>query len=164
MKSEDFFRDGGAVKVSRSLKERSREAVKLSEKLTKENGREPTVTELSKILGIDCFAVSELLNISLPPVSLTASDDDNERQTDVPVPSGEDAIQDKLALEEVLKALPKKDQTLIRLRYFKGAYAKCDSRKTRNVTGAGFKKGESRACDYAKKSLRTIILSRQHRL
>ena len=88
--------------------------------MTKENGREPTVTELSKILGIDCFAVSELLNISLPPVSLTASDDDNERQTDVPVPSGEDAIQDKLALEEVLKALPKKDQTLIRLRYFKG--------------------------------------------
>ena len=65
-----LFRDGGAVKVSRSLKERSREAVKLSEKLTKENGREPTVTELSKILGIDCFAVSELLNISLPPVSL----------------------------------------------------------------------------------------------
>lgn len=120
VKSEDLFRDGGAVKVSRSLKERSREAVKLSEKLTKENGREPTVTELSKILGIDCFAVSELLNISLPPVSLTASDDDNERQTDVPVPSGEDAIQDKLALEEVLKALPKKDQTLIRLRYFKG--------------------------------------------
>ena len=101
-----LFRDGGAVKVS--------------EKLTKENGREPTVTELSKILGIDCFAVSELLNISLPPVSLTASDDDNERQTDVPVPSGEDAIQDKLALEEVLKALPQKDQTLIRLRYFKG--------------------------------------------
>ncbi len=98
-----LFRDGGAVKVSRSLKERSREAVKLSEKLTKENGREPTVTELSKILGIDCFAVSELLNISLPPVSLTASDDENERQTDVPVPSGEDAIQDKLALEEVLK-------------------------------------------------------------
>ena len=115
-----LFRDGGAVKVSRSLKERSCEAVKLSEKLTKENGREPTVTELSKILGIDCFAVSELLNISLPPVSLTASDDDNERQTDVPVPSGEDAIQDKLALEEVLKALPQKDQTLIRLRYFKG--------------------------------------------
>ena len=34
-----LFRDGGAVKVSRSLKERSREAVKLSEKLTKENGR-----------------------------------------------------------------------------------------------------------------------------
>lgn len=107
-----LFRDGGAVKVSRTLKERSREAVKLSEKLTKENGREPTVTELSKILGIDCFAVSELLNISLPPVSLTASDDDNERQTDVPVPSGEDAIQDKLALEEVLKALPKKTKPL----------------------------------------------------
>ena len=127
VKSEDFsetaeryLRDDGMIKVSRSLKERSREAVKLSEKLTKENGREPTVTELSKILGIDCFAVSELLNISLPPVSLTASDDDNERQTDVPVPSGEDAIQDKLALEEVLKALPQKDQTLIRLRYFKG--------------------------------------------
>ena len=142
-----LFRDGGAVKVSRSLKERSREAVKLSEKLTKENGREPTVTELSKILGIDCFAVSELLNISLPPVSLTASDDDNERQTDVPVPSGEDAIQDKLALEEVLKR-PNPYNAQI----FQGTYAKCDSRKARNVTGTGFKKGESRACDYAKKA------------
>lgn len=45
-------------------------------------------------------------------MSLTASDDDNERQTDVPVPSGEDAIQDKLALEEVLKALPQKIKPL----------------------------------------------------
>ena len=75
-------------------------------------------------------------------MSLTASDDDNERQTDVPVPSGEDAIQDKLALEEVLKALPKKDQTLIRLRYFKGLTPKCDSQKTRNVTGARFQEKE----------------------
>ena len=42
-----LFRDGGAVKVSRSLKEKSREAVRLRDELSVSLGREPTVSELS---------------------------------------------------------------------------------------------------------------------
>ena len=47
-----IFRDGGAVKVSRSLKEKAIKAQSLREKFINDKMREPTVTELSNLL--DC--------------------------------------------------------------------------------------------------------------
>ena len=38
-----LFRDGGAVKISRALKERAREAAKLREEMTAALSREPTL-------------------------------------------------------------------------------------------------------------------------
>lgn len=115
-----LFRDGGAVKVSRSLKERSREAAYIKEKLTLKLGREPKISELAKEMHLNEFETSELINVSLPPVSLTATDEDGERQIDIPVNSPEDEIQNKIALGEVMKALSETDRKLIELRYFKG--------------------------------------------
>ena len=87
-----LFRDGGAVKVSRSLKEKSREAVRLRDELSVSLGREPTVSELSEKLGINEFETVELLNIAVPPASLTATDEEGERQIDIPVDFGEEQI------------------------------------------------------------------------
>ena len=47
-----IFRDGGAVKVSRSLKEKAIKAQSLREKFINDKMREPTVSELSNLL--DC--------------------------------------------------------------------------------------------------------------
>ena len=47
-----FLRDDGAVKVSRSVKERAGTIKKIRQKLTGELGREPTLSELSQALGI----------------------------------------------------------------------------------------------------------------
>ena len=47
-----LFRDGGAVKVSRGLKELSMKAVRTAERITKETGGEPSVSELAAVLGI----------------------------------------------------------------------------------------------------------------
>lgn len=115
-----LFRDGGAVKVSRSLKEKARNAAAVKESFTNRWGREPTVRELAEALGTDEFETSELLNISLPPVSLTAVNEEGERQIDIPVESPEDEIQNKIALGEVLEKLSETDRKLIELRYFKG--------------------------------------------
>ena len=43
-----FLRDDGAVKVSRSIKERAAAIKKTRERLTGDFGREPTVSELSE--------------------------------------------------------------------------------------------------------------------
>lgn len=115
-----LFRDGGAVKVSRSLKERSREAAYIKEKLTLKLGREPKISELAKEMNLNEFETSELINVSLPPVSLTATNEDGERQIDIPINSPEDEIQNKIALGEVMGSLPETDRILIELRYFKG--------------------------------------------
>ena len=115
-----LFRDGGAVKVSRSLKEKSREAVRLRDELSVSLGREPTVSELSERLGINEFETVELLNITVPPVSLTATDEEGERQIDIPVDFGEEQIHNSIALREIIGKMPESDRRLIELRYYKG--------------------------------------------
>lgn len=115
-----LFRDGGAVKVSRSLKEKSREAVRLRDELSVSFGREPTVSELSEKLGINEFETVELLNIAVPPASLTATDEEGERQIDIPVDFGEEQIHNSIALREIIGKMPESDRRLIELRYYKG--------------------------------------------
>ena len=115
-----LFRDGGAVKVSRSLKEKSREAVRLRYELSVSLGREPTVSELSEKLGINEFETVELLNIAVPPASLTATDEEGERQIDIPVDFGEEQIHNSIALREIIGKMPESDRRLIELRYYKG--------------------------------------------
>ena len=115
-----LFRDGGTVKVSRSLKELSIKAVKERERLSTILGREPSIGELSEALGIEPAQAAEALGASLPPLSLTADDDEGGGQIDLPVESPEELLSDKLALRELMTALPEKDRRLLLLRYFGG--------------------------------------------
>ena len=116
-----IFRDGGAVKVGRTLKERSRHAMKIREEMAVELSREPTVSELAQRLGTDIASASELINISLPTISLTTYDDESKNgQLDIPVQAPEAEITEKMALKSVVEALPEKDRRLIELRYYKG--------------------------------------------
>lgn len=116
-----IFRDGGAVKIGRSLKERSRQAMKIREEMALELSREPTVSELAEKLGVDVATAAELITVSLPTVSLTACDEDGkENQLDIPTQAPEAEITEKMALKAVVEALEEKDRRLIELRYFKG--------------------------------------------
>lgn len=115
-----LFRDGGAIKISRSLKERARAASRLREEMTNALDREPTLRELAEKMGVSEFEMAELVNLASPVVSLTELDEAGGGQTDIPVESGEDEIQNSLALGEVLERLPENDRKLIELRYYKG--------------------------------------------
>lgn len=112
-----LFRDCGAVKMSRSLKELSLRAGRAREELTK-NGREPTISELAEFLGVTLEEAAEAVGASAPPLSLTA-DDDESTELDVPVESAENSLIDRLALRQCLARLPEDDRTLIILRYFR---------------------------------------------
>ncbi len=114
-----IFRDGGAVKISRSLKERARALTAVKERLERDNGVEPTVTELATALGISIEETAQLICISQPVVSLTA-DDDNEKQIDIPCPDEYTPIIDKISIEQVLELLPQADKKLIELRFYEG--------------------------------------------
>lgn len=115
-----LFRDGGAVKLSRSLKELSLKVQKAREELSK-GGREPTISELAEYLKISPDEAAEAIQASAPPLSLTAFDSENENgaELDLPVESAESSLIDKLALRQCLEKLPKDDRTLIILRYFR---------------------------------------------
>ena len=115
-----LFRDGGAVKISRALKERAREAAKLREEMTAALSREPTLRELAAKMQVSEYEMAQLVNLSMPVASLTELHEENDRQIGIPVASEEEAIKNKLALSEVLKILPENDRRLIELRYYKG--------------------------------------------
>lgn len=115
-----LFRESGAVKVSRAMKEKARLAQKQRERLEADLNREPTVNELAAALGISEFETAELLNISTPPLSLTGDGGEDTHSLDIPVDSGEDAIQNSIAIKEILLTLDERDRRLIELRYFNG--------------------------------------------
>ena len=113
-----LFRDGGAVKVGRTLKELSLRTARERERFAGEVGREPSVSELAERLGVDTATAAEALGASLPPLSLTRWDDgEDSDQVDLPVPPPEESITDRLALRQVLSELDERDRRLIEWRY-----------------------------------------------
>lgn len=116
-----LFREGGAVKVSRSLKELSLRANRVKEQLAVDYGRDPTIEELAAALEVESAAAAQALLAGLPPLSLTGGNDeeDDTRQLDVPVDSPEEQITDRLALQQLLKSLEPQDRRLIELRYLR---------------------------------------------
>ena len=113
-----LFRDGGTIRVSRSLKELSMKIQRICEDFRQKECREPTVAELSIISGECESDVSEALCVSQPLLSLTAGDDD-EGQIDIPSEAPDESIVDLLALRQIMSRLDPNDRALLELRYFK---------------------------------------------
>ncbi len=115
-----LFRDGGAVKVSRSLKELALRLNREREALAGRLGRDPTVSELAAQLDLPEEQVVEALCAAAPPLSLTGNPEEGSAQLDLPVDSPEEALSDRLSLRQLVGELPPADRQLILLRYFSG--------------------------------------------
>jgi RNA polymerase sporulation-specific sigma factor len=113
-----LFRDGGAVKVGRGLKELSMRAVKESTAFAEREGRSPTIGELAELLGVEPTEAAEALGASQAPLSLTADEDEGGGQLDVGVEAEDDKITELLSLKQVVTELEPKDRKIIVLRYF----------------------------------------------
>lgn len=121
-----FLRDDGIIKVSRSLKQTAWVAKQAEERLTKTLGREPTIEEISKEIGIEKEEIVMALESSYHPEYLydVVHENDgsplhvidkisNESEDD------DEEIIDHILLKEVLSQLKPRDRQVIVLRYFK---------------------------------------------
>lgn len=115
-----IFRDGGAVKVSRSLKEKGRVLLHEKEKMALETGTEPTISALAERLGWEVEETAQVINAALPPVSLTQDDESGGGQIDVPV-DNENEMFERLDLSRVIDTLNERDREIIEWRYFRCA-------------------------------------------
>lgn len=115
-----IFRDGGAVKVSRSLKEKGRVLLHEKEKMASETGTEPTISALAERLGWEVEETAQVINATLPPVSLTQDDESGGGQIDVPV-DNENEMFERLDLSRVIDTLNERDREIIEWRYFRCA-------------------------------------------
>ena len=112
-----LFRDGGTVKLSRSLKELSMKAKAVCERYQNEYGEDIPISKLSSELGVDEYTAAQALNASLSVLSLSGDSDDGG--IDIPVPSAEESLTDRLSLRQVIATLSESDRGLITMRYFK---------------------------------------------
>ena len=111
-----LFRAGGAIKISRSMKEKGVLALKMREKFMLEHDREPSVGELADLLGFSQAETAEILSCNLPVMSLTSEEGE---EYDVSVESHAEKIEENIALSQALQSLPAQERELIVLRYYK---------------------------------------------
>lgn len=113
-----LFRDGGAVKVSRSVRELSLKITRLNSELTEKNGTEPSVSELAERLNISAEKIAEAVGSSLAPLSINAEDNGNSTLSLTPAPDIQDEITERLSLRQAVNELDGRDRRLIILRYY----------------------------------------------
>lgn len=114
-----IFRDGGAIKVSRSLKEKAIKAQSLRDKFIKRELREPTVSEMAQLLCCTVEETAEILNVISPMVSLNSCGEDGENTIDIPVDES-DMLFDRLSVHQLMEHLDNTERMIIDLRYYKG--------------------------------------------
>lgn len=114
-----IFRDGGAIKVSRSLKEKSIKVQGIREDFIRKELREPTISELSLLCDINVEELSEILNIISPVISLSYTDDSGDDEFDIPVDDS-DNLFDRLSISQAMSSLDNKEQAIIYYRFYEG--------------------------------------------
>ena len=121
-----FLRDDGMIKVSRSLKELAVKVFSLKEQLTDNYGREPTVEEIAKELGVSSEEVAASLEAGAQiesiyrPLSATEGEkgvlmDKLEEKSEA-----QEQLLNRLTLEKLMKDLGEQEKELILRRYFYG--------------------------------------------
>ena len=117
-----FLRDDGTVKVSRYIKENSYKINRYLEDYQNRFFREPKIAEISKATGIPTDDVVTALSYTPTCESLYAPmGDDGSVMLMDKIPGEEhqeEKIVEYMALHELLKKLPEREQTVIHLRYF----------------------------------------------
>lgn len=111
-----LFRDGGAVRISRGMRELGKKAREAEEELRQEQGISPTVAEIAQRLEITPEKAALALGITRAPLSLT-SEEEGE-QIEIPVEAPEEKMTERLALYEIIRTLEERDRKLVEYRYF----------------------------------------------
>ncbi len=117
-----YLRDDGIIKVSRSLKELSIKAKAVTDKLSKELCRQPTVREVADYLNVSVEDLVMALDATTIPDSINAKMGEDGKELETILGCDEDMeknVVDKLAIKEALSNLAPRERQIIVLRYFK---------------------------------------------
>ena len=121
-----FLRDHSAVRVSRSMRDTAYKVLQAKERLTADGGREPSVEDIAKELGISRQEVVFAMEAITDPVSLydpiysdgsdsaTVMDQlGDSRNTD-------EQWLEQIAMEEAVRRLDEREKRILALRFYAG--------------------------------------------
>ncbi len=115
-----FLRDDGAVKVSRSLKERAATIKSTRSRLTSALGREPTIQEISRQTGFspEDIALAETATAATESIQRETGEEGFSLENILTDTESEERMVEKIALRQAINALPERERMVINLRYF----------------------------------------------
>lgn len=118
-----FLRDDGIVKVSRELKRNAMNVALAREEYEKRHGREPTLSELSRICDLSVEEIAQALDAARPVASIyeeQAGDGDGITLEDrLPAEDESERNELRLMLSDLLETLDEDERKIIVLRYFR---------------------------------------------
>ena len=114
-----LFREGGAIRVGRRIKELSYRISKFRDEYFQEFGEEPTVSKIAHHLCVSDEEVTQAILAAMPVSSLTFGEeaDGESEQLDIPTESFEESLPEKITLDQAIERLKEEDRRLIFLRY-----------------------------------------------
>ena len=117
-----FLRDDGAIKVSRSLKERSATIRQMRARLSSALGREPSLRELSDHTGLtpEEIAAAEAAVMEVESIHRECGEEGFTLENILTDTESEERLLEKIALRQAIAELPQRERTVIQLRYFHG--------------------------------------------
>lgn len=117
-----FLRDDGAVKVSRSLKEQASAIRTVRNQLTCALGREPTIAEISRQTGFspEEIALAETATAATESIQRETGEEGFSLENVLTDTESEEKMVEKIALRQAISALPEREATVIKLRFFHG--------------------------------------------
>ena len=115
-----FLRDDGAVKVSRSIKEQAATIRSTRNRLAAALGREPTVQEISRQTGLspEEIALAETATAATESIQRETGEEGFSLENVLTDTESEERMVEKIALRQAIEALPQREKTVVKLRFF----------------------------------------------
>ncbi len=117
-----FLRDDGAIKVSRSLKERAAVVKTLRNQLTATLGREPTISEIAEQTGLtpEEIALAETATAATESIQRESGEEGFSLENILSDTESEDTLVERISLRQAISNLPDREAIVVKLRYFHG--------------------------------------------
>ena len=149
-----FLRDDGAIKVSRSLKERAQTVRMARKALEQRLGREPVLSELSRETGFTPEEIAEAETATAAAASLQQENGEDGPTLEelLSDPEQEERMIESLALREAIRDLPQQERMVIAFRYYRGM-TQTQTAELMGVSQVQVSRLERRAVEALRKSL-----------
>lgn len=116
-----FLRDDGAVKVSRTVKERAMSLRQARQELSQRLGREPTLAELAASTGLEPeeIAAADTATLSVASLQSESGEDGFTLESVLGTGGMEEELIQRLTLRQAIDELPARERQVIFLRFYK---------------------------------------------
>lgn len=115
-----YMRDDGAIKVSRSVKEKANAIKSFRNKFMLQEGTEPSVLQIANATGYspEEIAVAESATAAVESINKTSGEEGMALENILSDTESEESLLERYSLRDAIEKLPEKECLVIKLRYY----------------------------------------------